>query len=269
MKIGILIHQNDRRFIQSDYVINHQVKWWNRKYSIEIIRGLKHRPVVDLLINHVDLTIMPDEYLDFMSSYELVLNRNVVDISKKKISANLVSQNSDYEGKVLVKPDLNDLGFPEYEMKSRITRLVLKPIHYLTKSFDEKSQFKIYDSIGDVPDKYFSNSKYVVEKYLPEYKDGLYYLRSFRFFGDRCLCSTLGSKSQIIKGRNTVIRDDCTPPPEIFEYQKKFDFDFGKFDFTIYNGSVILLDANKTPGYYSALDDETSKYLAEGLDSYL
>ena len=59
------------------------------------------------------------------------------------------------------------------------------------------------------------------------------------------------------------------PHPEIVRLRKAMKFDYGKFDYVIHEGQVLLLDANKTvgapnlPAIPARMTDR--RYRAEGL----
>jgi hypothetical protein len=71
----------------------------------------------DILLIHVDLSVVPDEYLEFASRYPIALNKAAKDIRKSLISLNLVRAGDSYSGKVIVKTDLNYGGSPERIMR--------------------------------------------------------------------------------------------------------------------------------------------------------
>ena len=70
---------------------------------------------------------------------------------------------------------------------------------------------------------------------------------------------------------NTLWSKNIEPHTEIVELRKKMKFDYGKFDYVIHDGKVVLLDINKTIGIPKQITSEILKnwqYRAEGIYSY-
>src|SRR5690348_16773447 len=108
LKILILLHQKDTAFESNDYLIKFLMREWRKMgCAVEVMRGVRQQVRADLVIPHVDLTITPQEYLDFLRAYPNVINRHVVDISKSRISTHLVERNDNYTGPVIVKTERN------------------------------------------------------------------------------------------------------------------------------------------------------------------
>lgn len=266
--IGILIHENEHNFVSRNYLINALIDIWkNSGNTVTVIKGTKSKPKVDLLIPHIDLTKMPERYCDFMSSYANVVNRNVTDISKKRISSNLLNKESVYSGRIIVKPNLNAGGIGEFLSlfpirNSRIRNMVLRYRERFTKPY------RLYNSMDELPGKYFSDKNFVVEKFLPEKEGDVYLLRVFSFLGDRFVNSRVGSLEKIVKRKNIFSRELVTVPDEILRLKEHFEFGYGKFDYVIHNGEPVLFDTNKTPGYAS-YNLENAKVLAAGIKFFL
>jgi len=49
--------------------------------------------------------------------------------------------------------------------------------------------YQIYPSLKAVPEGVLENPWLVVEKFFPEYENGTYYVRIYKFFGDRGYCA--------------------------------------------------------------------------------
>jgi hypothetical protein len=92
----------------------------------------------------------------------------------------------------------------------------------------------------------------VVEKFRPERNEnGEFVLRVWIFFGDRGIYYQCISEEPIIKSHNTIRRQDLdvnTIPPELAEIRAQLGFDYGKFDFGLTEGELVLYDVNRTPG---------------------
>src|SRR6266571_4018349 len=112
--IGILFHEKNRKRHLSGYAITFLAEFWRQDgHRVHYLFGTRKFVPADLLLVHVDLSVVPDEYLEFASRYPIALNRAATDIRKSLISANLVRPGDPHSGKVIVKTDLNYGGAPE------------------------------------------------------------------------------------------------------------------------------------------------------------
>jgi len=231
----------------------------------------------DLIIVHVDLSVVPDEYLEFARQYPIVLNGKVKDIRKSTFSKHLVTKDDPYKGKVIVKSDLNYAGRPEQHLQPpQFSRILSKfPFGRFGRKpyFNSSLDYQIFDHPRLVPQAYFKSSRLVIEKFLPEMENGLYFSRCFYFLGDRTHCFRLASKHPIVKAKNYIRIEQVETHPEILGYRKTLKFDYGHFDYTIHQENVVLHDINKTTGYgTSSYEHETKsfdEYRAGGIYAYL
>ena len=74
--------------------------------------GTAKSPRADLALLHVDRTVVPDEYIEALGRYPVVINGATRDIGKRVISANLVGPYDDYRGPAIVKTNANASGIP-------------------------------------------------------------------------------------------------------------------------------------------------------------
>jgi len=58
-------------------------------------------------------------------------------------------------------------------------------------------------------------------------------------------------------------------PSEIEALRERMGFDYGKFDYVIHEGRVILLDANKTPTFQGDANAPHLRELALGIEDFL
>lgn len=256
----------------SCYLIDALACRW-RKNGYEVVKhcGIKNSPDADIVILHVDATIVADEYAKCLSKYPVVLNRNVTDISKVMISSNILKQNDTYLGPVIIKTNANSGGLPEatrikyYYSKLAIKRnwgkvAVLNPLKY-----------PIFESKESVPIAVWKNENLLVEKFLPERADGLFFLRYWIFLGDKGWAGRFGAKEPIVKFGNMATKDDHVPvPDELKIVRKKLGFDYGRFDYVEHNGKTVLFDVNKTVGGAHHLDAYSTKLdlLASGINDF-
>lgn len=199
---------------------------------------------------HVDLSLIPQDYLDLAARYPVAINGQVADIRKRQVSHNLVDQGSDWQGPVLVKSDLNCQGSPETFIARKMARLGGLP--FVSANHPE---YRLFDGLGLVPDAVWQDRTRVVEKYLPETRGGTNVLRVWSFLGSHERCNWYSSPEIIVKGQNIVEFGPCPVPDEIRAERRRLGFDYGKFDFAIGPEGPVLYDANRTPGRLNARAD--------------
>lgn len=278
-KIVILLHEQDSYPAERGHFIWKLCDLWREAgHTIEIAKGPAQIPGADLLIPHIDLTVLPPAYVEALGKFSRVVNRRVRDISKRLISQNLVTNQDSYDGPVIVKTDLNFGGAPE-------ARLANPSLAKRKKSWRERfgfekdwvtvrqlnpTEYPIFPSLAKVPKGVFANESLVIEKFLPEQENGLFHLRIYQFFGDRDYCVRLGSKKPIVKAQTIVTREEVAVPDEIVATRRELGLDYGKMDFVIRNGRVILFDVNRTPGSIRPEErmQASAQRLAPGLESY-
>jgi hypothetical protein len=136
----------------------------------------------------------------------------------------------------------------------------------------------VFDSLAAVPVGVWRNPNLVVEKFLPERnEDGEYLLRIWVFLGDSEIYYQGVSRDPVVKGANTIRREFLDPadlPPSLRETRKRLGFDYGKFDFGLVDGEVVLYDVNRTPGFPRTADEspmigQAIQMLSRGLDSFV
>src|SRR3978361_1955265 len=87
--------------------------WRQRGVHVSILNRLDPGLVADALILHVNLTVVPNEYLRYIERFPVVINARPTDISKRRVSRNLVERRTSYGGPVIVKTDRNFRGIIE------------------------------------------------------------------------------------------------------------------------------------------------------------
>lgn len=274
--IVILVHKRDR-FEKINYCLYGIAEYWREKgLQVSISYGCDSYVEADLAVLHVDLTEIPEDYLAFIHQYPVVINGKVSDISKRVISSNLIHPGDDYTGKVIVKTNLNCGGAPERKIMKRapgLRKYVDRLRRALPWRFGAETRYRIFPSVEQVPRFVWHNPDLIVEKFVPECHDGLYCLRTWVFLGDKETNSLSYSHQPIIKSGNVIRREIVADiPDEIRQMRKDLGFDFGKFDYAVVDGRVILYDANRTPtlGQFTKEQYLSSIHLlAEGIHGYL
>jgi hypothetical protein len=275
----VIIFGEDDDFHRLHYLSKAFIPTWE-KLGIEVVlhRGPENPPPADVALLHVDLTATPAKYQALSQAYPKVLNIGVTDISKSKISDATVRRNDGYTGAVIVKTNNNSAGLMEERQalkRGGLTRLITKLRRrlpwYLRAHLPD---YPILDSASAIPALLWLNRDLIVQRFQPE-RDGPYYcLRTWTFLGDRETLSLSYSLDPVVKGRTVVRREKLTKvPPELRAIRDRLGFDYGKFDYAIIDGRVVLYDVNRTPGLGgNAPSPEllaNVEYLAQGIRHYL
>lgn len=277
--IAILVHKNGS-LDNPQYVLGGLVEVWREHgWQISVLRGPGTAVEADLAILHVDMTTIPDNYLACLKHFPKVLNGLVTDISKRRISEHLVRLGDRYHGPVIVKTNRNCGGGMEADVLPETTplhryKLALRgKLPWVVRGCLRTSDYKVFSSARNVPPIVWLNPRLVVERFLPEMRDGFYCLRTWVFLGDRETNSLSYSKHPVVKSENVIRREVVDHVPEqLREVRRRMGFDFGKFDYAIVDGRVVLYDTNRTPTLGAVSREQylpRARYLAEGLKAYL
>ena len=122
-----------------------------------------------------------------------------------------------------------------------------------------------------MPGGVWRNSNLVVQRFAAERDGNEYCCRHWVFFGNQEVSRRSLSPDPIVKvsGKLEPISDPV--PQELRAIRAQLGFDYGKFDYGIVDGEVVLYDTNRTPG--AAQDPrrhaETIDILSEGIRSAL
>jgi hypothetical protein len=207
----------------------------------------------DCALLHIDTTVVKPDLVPEAPPATLFLNKRVVDISKRRVSRNLVSPSDDYAGPVIVKTDGNYYGLtltPE-TLSHKLTKILRKgagPKTWRYLHMLPKTSYPILNTKSEVPDWVWRRDDLVVERFMAEREGDLYVLRMWIFFGGREYGVKLYGDQAVVKRDNTVRFEYLTDvPQELRRERKRLGFDFGKFDYVLENGKAQLLDANSTP----------------------
>jgi len=274
-KILILMHANQRR---GRGLLIHALgkEWQDRGLQVLCQYGIERHPDADLLIPQIDLTRTPPEYGEYICSYSNVANRNVADISKRRVSDHLLRGDEDYHGPVVVKTDNNFGGLPECtrnELWHLVLSRVMEGIVLLAESALGRHlawrrvlrKYLVYNNMAEVPPGVFNNRALVVERLLPEKQGNLYFVRHYIFLGDHARSIRMSGSTPILKSSNSTLVDEGLPvPEEVLKLRREMGMDYGKIDYTICNDQVIIIDVNRTPGA-PASPARTASDLAGGI----
>lgn len=291
-RVLILVHEHDGYPGREVHQIWALVRLWRAGgFDVRVARGPMD-PVAltgaDLVIPHVNLSVTPPVYRDWLDRQPRVLNRGVYDISKRAISRHLVTEDDGYEGPVIVKTNLNYGGLPERGMAFRRRQASLlgrlrrrlfgrapleapRPASLEAARAMDHTGYRVFDCKAHVPAGVFRNEHLVVERFLPERRGDLFLLRAYLFLGDRHVSEVRGGFHPIVKGRGRTVREPCDPHAGIVALRREMGWDFGKFDYVVRDGDAVLLDANRTPGKAGdpAYNRARARTLAPGLRALL
>jgi hypothetical protein len=241
--------------------------WIESGIRVGVVSDPKARIKADLAILHVDLTVVPRDYLACVRRCAVTVNGAVADISKRVISTHLLRRQDRYEGLVIVKTNRNCAGLPEVRVANNGWKKHQRgasdqeardyynnelELHIARRDRYGSEQgfgdYRVFDSISEVPDAVWSDSELVVERFLLERSKGFYCIRTWLFFGDQDRHAMFYSHDPVIKSHNVVDFERLSEvPDELRQIRRKLKFDFGKFDYTMVDGRPVLFDANRTP----------------------
>jgi hypothetical protein len=256
----VLSHERERE----DHAIRFLAELW-REDGLEVVflHGTQRFVPADVAIVHVDLSVVPDEYLEFARRYPVAVNAEVKDIRRCTYSTGRVDRDSDYDGSVIVKSNLNHAGMPERRLGVASGAAV--------DVFQEPFDYPLYESVAEVPERFFDEEHFIVERFRPELEDGLYHVRYLNFLGDRFTCKRLTARDPIVGRFNRLEEVEIEPHPEVLELRERFELGYGKLDYVVHEGRFELLDVNKTPGASepSPEIDAARRHRAKGIYAYL
>lgn len=251
----ILCHAEDR-FWDANFLVRRLIPLWEQMgIRIDVLHGIGTETQAEAILLHVDLTVIPEPYLEFARGYPVVVNGSATDISKRLVSRDILSRDSKFQGPVIVKTDLNSGGGPERRLFSlnhrvlgRFTEAASRRLPWTWTGRVNQSKYPIFESVGSVPAVVWLNRNLVVERFLPEREDDLFCLRQWIFLGDRDMHIRSFSSSPIVKAGKVDRFEELGGVPEDLRVMREgLGFDFGKFDYGIVDDRVVLYDANRTP----------------------
>jgi hypothetical protein len=263
--IAVVVHEHGSFDDVPYFLFEMAVVWRESGLQVSVVRGSQTQVQADVAVLHVDVTVVPEDHLAFVRNHAVAINGNVADISKRRISSNLVCPGDGYDGPVIVKTDRNWGGIREAKLAAR--GLMPKGFACLP------TQYMIRRSPAEVPSEIWRNKELIVERFLPEMREGCFCLRTWVFMGDKETNSLVYSKNPIVKADSVIRRDVVNEvPDELRQMRRDLSFDYGKFDYVIRDGRVILYDVNRTPALGQIPRDQFTpriRLLAEGIRAFI
>ena len=261
MRIALLFHERDQSRDLHRYDILHIAKYWQQSgHEVIPVFGTRKFIDADIALLHVDLSLIPQEYVDLANRYPLCLNKKALDIRKSSISQQLLKHGDDYDGPVIIKSNENAAGIPERINGGWRTRPGIGCERFLHRvgaqpTIRKQADYRILDSLSLVPREVFDRTDLVVEKFLPERIAEFFCTRTYLFLGDGEACQLNYARSPIVMWSNTIRTESCPIHPQAAQWRRELGFDYGKFDYVIHQGKAILLDTNKTTGSGGSVGD--------------
>lgn len=283
-RIAILLHENDNELTLQSSLIYEMAKIWRLDgYEVFYLRGIDDFVPADLIFLHIDLTVVPDSYLEFANQYPRVINGDVKDIRKTTLNNKQLHLSDDWNGPVIVKSDYNCAGVPERNRRGVWGKIEKKMLNFFNSmnvdshlpNFRSSTDYKVFDHLDEVPKMLFNYPSIVIQKFIPEMEEDHYCVRTVSFLGDHMSPKRLIGPHPIVKGETATKADfNIETDPEIVEKIREFKFDYGKFDYVVVDDKPILLDINKTVGISPNLATnhgigDTFRHHADGLYQFL
>jgi hypothetical protein len=282
----VLLLEDDRRFESTPYLLTRVMREWKDDgITVDVVRGPDRLGVADIVIPHFDVTVTPPVYSAALDRRPAVLNRRVVSIAKSTFSDLMLDADDGYTGPVIVKTDRNYGGLPEARLRSssapapvrilravlaRLRRLRAAPVIWSQVQTMRPDAYPVYASLRDVPRGVFDNDSLIVEKFCPELEGEDYCVRYHYFLGDCEFNMRLRSKAKVVRGSGAHHCEELpTIPDEIYSIRRRLGLGYGKLDYVMRDGAVVLLDVNRTPAC-SVLDrfgltEKVARQLAAGI----
>lgn len=271
-RVALLTHLDDafdeRRFLAAELV----EAWRAQAHDVRVVAGLEQLPDADVALVHVDLSVVPDPYLQAARRYPRSINAGSCDLRKRVVSQQLVTRGDAWDGPVVVKTDLNAGGVPELHHVRRAKAAGRVPDPALGAFAVMESAYPVFDSLSRVPVEVWDQPSLVVERFLPERDPGGFALRAWVFLGPRERCTRYVGPRPIVKAADVISREPVDVPEALRAERARLGLDYGKIDFVVHDGHAILLDANRTPTApprVAGAPSLSSVELARGLDAWV
>jgi hypothetical protein len=240
------------------YVISKLARYWRQDgLSVRYLFGTRDHVPADVLIIHIDLSVLPKQVLQFAARYSQVLNHHVRDIRKRTYSTLILGRPSDHAGPVIVKSNLNFGGSPESGRHPiRLLRLYHRARRVYFRLLTGAWGYRIYPRAEQVPALIWNDPYLVVEKFVPERVGDEFAVRTFHCFGERDSFFLITSPDPIVKSGPSTRIHPLEPDPRLRILRRKLQLDYGKIDYVLADGEPVVLDINKTIGLTDRFADD-------------
>lgn len=275
--VVILTHQ--RQGLAGDAMVQRlwREHWQPAGLEVTVQQGLRRALPGSLAILHVDLTVVPPDYLALARSYPRCLNLAVADISKRRISRLRVAPDDAYDGPVIVKTDRNYGGRPERRLAlaegGLLARLRDAVQRHLPAAWTGRlpgDRYVVLPRKGLVPAWVWRQPALLVERLAVERHGPHYAVHQWYFCGSRdCVATVIADEPMVTFERRAALLPPSFGVPEsLRQRRQELGFDLGKFDYVMVEGEAVLLDVNRTPAI-AEIGGERARLLAPGLWDFL
>lgn len=261
--IAILTDSSDY-FLSRRYLLNLFFPRWEAE-GFRVIVRTERDPFepADIAILHSDVSVVPHALQQIATRYERTVNGAVLDIRKRVAVGHEVT--AEYGGGVIVKTDANYRGLPE--LRRAIAHSAVGGLLHDSGRLDRATSllarlealrswrkrrvvdsYDVHESAGAVPAGVWKNRHLVVEPFRPERSGGKFCCRHWLFFGSREVSRRTIGTDPMVKLGSSMEELHEPVPQALREIRRRLRFDYGKFDYGLIDGEVVLYDVNRTPG---------------------
>ncbi len=269
--IAVLAHAQDGFWDQPRLVHLLMSRWEDMGLKVHLVTDPDKAVLADVALLHVSLSVVPPDYRRLAAEYPRTLNGSAVDIRKRRYSRLLVEPGSSYRGAVIVKSDRNAGGWREHRVSPWWRKKSEAALPWRMRRFVRPEDYAVFPRAQLVPRGVWSNPNLVVERFAAEREGERYLCRHWLFLGSREVTRRTSSPHPVVKFRGVMEPTSETIPRELRSIREEMGFDYGKFDYGIVDGEVVLYDVNRTPGAApdARLHADTVEALAPGIRDFL
>lgn len=245
-RVAVLVHP--ALPLKAPYCLSRIVdRWRSEGRDVAVVDRPEDLGDAELVVPHLPLTTRPKDVHEALLRRPGVLNARVSDISKRRISRLAVG--ASYDGPVILKSNLNAHGSVEAFLGTAANL-----------------DYRVYESAAELPREAFDHPDLIVERFEPELEDGLFWLRTWDFLGDREIGFRYSSGHPVARGDRLVWRETLAEvPDDLRRARAELGFDYGSFDYGVAGDSVFLYDVNITPVFPRSLPAERADALVDAL----
>ncbi|HET6361317.1 MAG TPA: hypothetical protein VFH11_04605 [Gemmatimonadota bacterium] len=246
--VAILAHSQDGFWDEPRLVHLLMSQWEDMGLKVDLVTDVEDAAQADLAIQHVSLSVVPPAYQQLAARFPRTVNGLAVDIRKRRFSRLLVGREDSYGGAVIVKTDRNAGGWREHRVSPWWRRMAEAALPWRMRRFVRPEDYPVFPGSRLVPHGVWANRNLVVERFVPEREGEWYVCRHWLFLGSREVTRRTASSHPVVKFRGVMEPTSEPIPVELRAIREELGFDYGKFDYGIVDGEVVLYDVNRTPG---------------------
>lgn len=288
--LAILAHPADGFWHEARLVHLLMARWEAAGWETRLVTDPADPETADVAILHLSQSVVPEPFRRLAARFPRTINGTVFDIRKRRFSRLLVDRDGPDPGPVIVKTDANAGGWRElrgafldsaagrrigrFDPRARLYRhaLRLESLRpWRERRVPRFRGYAVFPSRDRVPEGVWRNPHLVVERLVAERQGEQYLCRHWLFLGSREVTRRTVSPDPVVKFRGIMERTTEPVPDELRRIREEMGFDYGKFDYGVVDGEVVLYDVNRTPG--AAADPRvharTIDALAPGLEDFL